>query len=110
MSISRQGWVVAYDVRAPRRLRRVRRYLETVAVPLQFSVFAAAWSARERILALECLEQLIDPGSDDLRLYPVPLHPASRWLGGDISGELLNGGGASAKLATLLRRDYRANK
>jgi CRISPR-associated protein Cas2 len=65
-------WLIAYDIREPRRLARVHRILTKAAVPVQYSVFAAAGSARAmRELAAE-LGQKIDARADDVRFYPVP--------------------------------------
>lgn len=65
-------WLITYDISSPKRLGRVHRYLKTVAVPVQYSVFAAeeTHAGIQRIRAV--LEQEINPKADDIRIYPLP--------------------------------------
>lgn len=65
-------WLIAYDIRDPRRLVRVHRYLRDYATPIQYSVFLyRATSARIPHL-LRGLERHIEPLEDDVRAYPLP--------------------------------------
>lgn len=65
--------VIAYDIRDPKRLRRVHRAAQRLATPFQYSVFIADWpegcDLAERLAPLAAL---IDPRVDDLRAYPLP--------------------------------------
>ncbi len=73
MALNQQRrWLIAYDIRDPRRLARVHRLLIGVAVPVQYSVFAAAGSPRAMRGLAAALGQRIDPSVDDVRFYPVP--------------------------------------
>lgn len=74
MPINRpSAWIVAYDVRQPRRLSRVHRLLKTHAVPVQYSVFWYVGTAIElRRLFLQ-IAQVLDRSEDDVRAYRVPL-------------------------------------
>ena len=65
-------WMVAYDIADPRRLGRVHRYLKTVAVPVQYSVFVAEESAAGVRRIRDRLAALINPREDDVRIYLVP--------------------------------------
>jgi CRISPR-associated protein Cas2 len=65
-------WLIAYDIRDPRRLARVHRLLTRAAVPVQYSVFAAAGSARAMRELAAAVAKKIDPRVDDVRFYPVP--------------------------------------
>lgn len=65
-------WLIAYDIRDPRRLNRVHRLLAKAAIPVQYSVFAAAGSRRAMQDLAARLEQEIDVRVDDVRFYPVP--------------------------------------
>lgn len=65
-------WLIAYDIRDPRRLNRVHRLLAKAAIPVQYSVFAAAGSRRAMQDLAARLEQEIDARVDDVRFYPVP--------------------------------------
>lgn len=65
-------WLVAYDIRDPRRLRRVHRYLRNYATPIQYSVFLYRATPTNIPHLLKGLEQHINPQEDDVRAYPLP--------------------------------------
>jgi len=65
-------WLIAYDITSPKRLGRVHRYLKTVAVPVQYSVFAAEETAQGIERIRNALAQEINPKTDDVRIYPLP--------------------------------------
>lgn len=74
-------WLIAYDLRDDRRIARVHRLLNKVAVPVQYSVFAARGSqAAMRQLARQ-IETLIDADVDDVRMYPIPERPLLHTIG-----------------------------
>lgn len=74
-------WIIAYDITEPRRLCRVHRFLRKHAVPVQYSVFAT-FDTPARIGQLRAeLAELIDPRTDDVRIYPVPANPELSVLG-----------------------------
>ncbi|MCS6953260.1 MAG: CRISPR-associated endonuclease Cas2 [Bryobacterales bacterium] len=64
--------LIAYDIADPKRLYRVHRYLKTVAVDLQYSVFVGRLSSRQLDAILRELEDRIEPLEDDVRIYPLP--------------------------------------
>ncbi len=105
MALNRpRRWLIAYDLREPRRIARVHRLLTKVAVPVQYSVFAARGSqAAMRQLARQ-IEALIDTAVDDVRMYPIPEHPLLHTIGGALLPDdalLLD---AQTGLETLLGR------
>ncbi len=65
-------WLIAYDITNPKRLARVHRYLKTVAIPVQYSVFAAEETEFGIHHISETLARKIDPRTDDVRIYPLP--------------------------------------
>ena len=65
-------WLVAYDIRAPRRLRRVHRYLRKLGLPAQYSAFTVEADDVQIADHLARLEHLIDTRADDLRAYHLP--------------------------------------
>lgn len=69
---SNQEGVFLFDITKPRRLQQVHRYLKRYAIPLQYSVLAGVMSPRRLERVLAGLAGLIDAGSDDVRIYPVP--------------------------------------
>lgn len=76
MALNQQrGWLIAYDIRNPRRLARVHRFLKREAVPVQYSVFAARGSLADMRRLAEELRGRIDERTDDIRIYPIPDNP-----------------------------------
>lgn len=67
-------WLVAYDIRCPRRLIRVHRYLRDLGLHLQYSVFAIEASEPRIRDILQDLNLLISPDHDDVRAYHLPAH------------------------------------
>ncbi len=76
MSIRRKlPHIVCYDIRDPRRLGRVHRYLKRIAVPMQYSVFLLYVNPIDLDRIVGALERLIDLREDDIRIYPLPQNP-----------------------------------
>ncbi|MCZ7659386.1 MAG: CRISPR-associated endonuclease Cas1 [Xanthobacteraceae bacterium] len=95
--------LVAYDVRAPRRLARVHRALSGVGHHLQYSVFAVDLDepGRERLVAR--LARLVDVNQDDVRVYLVPGEPRGAWHGPlPGAGTFMAAGAPAATLAARL--------
>ena len=65
-------WLVAYDIREPRRLRQVHRYLRQQGVAAQYSVFTVEADDFGIAAHLHALGRLIDRRVDDLRAYHLP--------------------------------------
>lgn len=95
-------WVIAYDVRDPRRLARVHRLLQNRACVLQWSVFLFPGSREAASRLLEEVGGLMDLRVDDLRCYEVSsggdhvclgrgMYPDGVFLGGVGGGLLLDG-------------------
>jgi CRISPR-associated protein Cas2 len=74
-------WLIAYDIREPRRLKRVHALLTKTAVPVQYSVFAAAGSTHAMRQLAAAVAERIDAGADDVRFYPIPERPLVYTLG-----------------------------
>ena len=68
----RKTWLVAYDIRCPRRLGRVHRQLKREGSTVQYSAYAVVASDREIRRLLQQIETLIDTKADDVRAYHVP--------------------------------------
>jgi CRISPR-associated protein Cas2 len=99
-------YLIAYDIADPRRLYRVHRYLKTVALDLQYSVFAGMLSERQLLRVLEDLAERIHPGEDDVRAYPLPQRCHAVALGRQHlpEGVLLSEAGLMELLVESLRR------
>jgi len=75
------AWLVAYDIRSPRRLRQVHRYLSKEALRIQYSVFLVEGTPQHIDALRNGLADLIDPRDDDVRIYRVPDSPWVHTLG-----------------------------
>ena len=74
-------YIIAYDIRQPKRLRRLHYYLKKRAIALQNSVFLIR-ADRDYLQRLEGdLKGLANTQQDDLRIYPVR-HPDTIWTAG----------------------------
>ena len=65
-------WLVAYDIREPRRLRRVHRHLRKLGMAAQYSAFTVEADDSEIADHLAAIETLIDKRVDDVRAYHLP--------------------------------------
>lgn len=90
MATSRNWYLLAYDIRDPRRLQRVHYYLRKRALAAQQSVFFVHATETELKEMLDGVAQRIHRHSDDVRAYPIS-HPAEVWLAGQspVAGPLL---------------------
>jgi len=98
-------YLIAYDIREPRRLRRVHYYLRKQALALQKSVFAIETDAPHLEEVLAQVRDLADSRDDDIRLYAIP-GPAALWTAGQQEHRLagLHGGEAAAREGSLIKR------
>ncbi|MDD3652191.1 CRISPR-associated endonuclease Cas2 [Immundisolibacter sp.] len=69
-----QTWLIAYDIRHPRRLSALHRLLKKHALSVQYSVFVGRFT-RRGIRHLQALISSIIAPEDDVRLYPLPQQP-----------------------------------
>jgi len=65
-------FVIGYDIASPKRLQKVAKLLEKVAIRIQYSLFFYPKVSREALekLTSDILE-LIDKKEDDVRIYRV---------------------------------------
>ncbi|MCY4520414.1 MAG: CRISPR-associated endonuclease Cas2 [Caldilineaceae bacterium] len=76
----RNRYVVAYDVRDPKRLRQTHQKMKGFGDSLQFSVFLCELSAKEKVLLEEALSEIINFKEDQVLvvdLGPVDGHRAN---------------------------------
>lgn len=74
-------YIIAYDIREPKRLRRLHYFLKKKAIALQNSVFLVKADAQYLSHLEEALKKLASIREDDIRIYPV-LHPDTLWAAG----------------------------
>lgn len=60
----RSRYLVAYDIRDPKRLRSVHKSVTGFGFPMQYSVFLCDLTSAERLDLLQSLEDTIDPVKD----------------------------------------------
>ncbi len=108
---SNKTWLVSYDIREPRRLRRVHRQLRKTGATVQYSAFSVQADDAQMQALLSTLERLIDPAEDDLRAYHLPQRCPVWMLGqqGQPDGVYIDAGEASkilmAAAATELQHE-----
>ena len=71
-------WFICYDIRDPRRLRKVHRCVSRAAIELQFSAFCMEGDEQTVLALLAQLEEIIDATVDDVRAYRLP-HALKVW-------------------------------
>lgn len=72
--MSRHRYVVCYDVREPKRLRKAHKTLLGYGDPLQYSVFVCDLSPVERVLMEEAVRQVVELPEDSVVV--IDLGPA----------------------------------
>jgi len=74
-------YLIAYDVRDPKRLRQVHYYLRKHALAVQKSVFIVHTDLAQLAVIQDGLRARVLERDDDLRLYAIP-GPAALWAAG----------------------------
>lgn len=100
----RRRWVIAYDLRDPRRIARLHRFLKELAVPVQYSVFAAVGSPAQMQALARQIEGMIDPKADDVRLYALPQNSIAFTIGRTLLPADAQLTDAETRLHALLQR------
>lgn len=65
-------YIIAYDIREPKRLAKIHRTIKKVAIPIQKSVFLAHLCKTELASLEATLNQIIAQKQDDIRIYKLP--------------------------------------
>jgi len=70
--MKRFDFVIGYDISSVKRLRKVAKLLEVVAIRIQYSVFIYPKVTKEELKELiDKLLEIIDKESDDIRIYQI---------------------------------------
>lgn len=73
MAVNRPvAWLVGYDIRNPRRLARLHRFMTRHATPVQYSVFVLRATPAAVGRLVQEIGEFIEPAEDDVRIYRVP--------------------------------------
>lgn len=70
-AMSRQLFLVCYDISSPRRAYRVRKVLRSFAFPVQKSILECMLTLAERGKLIKDIEKLIDPDEDRFLLLHI---------------------------------------
>lgn len=74
-------WLVAYDIREVRRLRKVHRFLKAEGGSVQYSAFGVSADDRRLREVMQAIALLVDERVDDVRAYHVPARSPVWMLG-----------------------------
>lgn len=67
-----RAYLLAYDIKDPRRLQRVHKLMTEEGLAVQYSVFAGAWSESDLKRLAERMRDRLEWTEDDVRVYPIP--------------------------------------
>ena len=81
MRKKRYWYVLAYDVRNPKRLQRTHALIKKNGVALQKSVFLIRANHDELASLKKGVLERVNRKEDDVRIYPIR-HPGVLWAGG----------------------------
>lgn len=76
-----RAFLLAYDIKDPRRLQMMHRFMVEEGLAIQFSLFGVVWSESEMRRAEEGIRDRLDWTEDDVRIYPIPERCAAVLLG-----------------------------
>lgn len=69
---TRQGYLICYDISDEKRLAKVAKYLEKVALRIQYSIYALFEPSQKELFEIEeNIKKLIDTQADDVRIYTI---------------------------------------
>jgi CRISPR-associated protein Cas2 len=89
MSLHPVKYLLCYDIKNPRRLRRVHRLVRDWGLPVQFSVFEIELIADKLELLLIELAKLIEISEDSVMLYRLSPNQERICLGlGEITQDI----------------------
>lgn len=81
MKSSKKWYLIAYDIREAKRLKRLHYRLRKKAIPLQNSIFMAKLSNEHLQVLSREIKKHINTAQDDVRIYPI-YHPDTLWAAG----------------------------
>lgn len=81
MKSTKSWYLIAYDIREPKRLRRLHYRLRKRAIPLQNSVFMVKLTDKHLKQLSNEIKKHINTAQDDVRIYPIH-HPDTLWSAG----------------------------
>ena len=68
----RKDYLICYDICSPKRLQKIGREMDKLAIRIQYSIFLAPSVSNEMLLdILNIIENIIDEEEDDVRIYTI---------------------------------------
>lgn len=67
----RKNYIVSYDIKDPKRLYRIHKKLRGYGDSLQYSVFLCELSAKEKMIMISELLEIINIKEDNLLLFDI---------------------------------------
>ena len=64
--------LIGYDITSPKRLGKLFRRLKQYGIPIQYSLFLCDLTRTRLGDCIIMIESIIDPATDDVRIYPLP--------------------------------------
>ena len=74
-------YLIAYDVRDPKRLRKLHYQLKKQALAMQYSVFLLKANDKHLASLLAIIHRIVNDDEDDVRLYAI-FNPNTLWTAG----------------------------
>jgi CRISPR-associated protein Cas2 len=69
--VSRRRYLVAYDIREPKRLKRTHAAMKGFGYPLQYSVFICDLSLSEKIMMREAVGEIMNQAVDSFAIVDL---------------------------------------
>lgn len=66
-------FIIAYDIRDNKRLRKMAKMIENEALRVQFSVFYIKCDKKKLSEIIDKIKKIIDEDEDDVRIYMINL-------------------------------------
>jgi CRISPR-associated protein Cas2 len=67
-----RDYIVTYDICDKKRLAKLARFLEKIAMRVQYSVFLLSSVTKyELLVIIENIKKIIDSDADDVRIYKI---------------------------------------
>ena len=68
------NFIIAYDISSIKRLRKMAKLLESVAIRVQFSIFLYSNATKDELKNLcSKIMEIINVNSDDVRIYKIDI-------------------------------------
>jgi len=82
-------YLICYDIADERRLAKLARYLEKLAIRVQYSIFFYQADSEGLAMTVEKIREIIDAEVDDVRIYRIKLPAVTMGDAIDLSDPLL---------------------